>query len=169
MSKMSYSGCASRGSVAEISCNVAGSFPAMLAAAGEQGYRVAERCPVGSWQRCMLDAWLAGRRSTMYCSGCCRCSSRAVALGTSVLGSVLCHDVWCQVHAASWLGSQAWCSVEWCSARSTRHRGRAVGRSLFLLVVLMRSVLDGSVERMFAAWTALFYPNFFWPACSAIG
>ena len=48
MSKMSYSGSASRGSVAEISCNVAGPSPAMLAAVGEQGYRVAERCPVGS-------------------------------------------------------------------------------------------------------------------------
>ena len=45
MSQMSYSGC---GSVAEISCNVTGPSPAMLAAAGEQGYRVAERCPVGS-------------------------------------------------------------------------------------------------------------------------
>ena len=48
MSKMSYSGCASRGSVAEISCNVIGPSQAMLAAVGEQSYRVAERCPVGS-------------------------------------------------------------------------------------------------------------------------
>ena len=48
MSKMSYSGCVSFGSVAEISCNVTGPSPAMLAAVGEQGYRVAERCQVGS-------------------------------------------------------------------------------------------------------------------------
>ena len=45
---MSYSGCASRGSVAVISCNDTGPSPVMLAAVGEQGYRVAERCPVGS-------------------------------------------------------------------------------------------------------------------------
>ena len=44
MSKMSYSGCVSFGSVAEISCNVTGPSPAMLAAVGEQSYR----CPVGS-------------------------------------------------------------------------------------------------------------------------
>ena len=48
MSKMLYSGCASRGSVAEMCCNVNGPSPAMLAAVGEQSYRVAERCPVGS-------------------------------------------------------------------------------------------------------------------------
>ena len=35
--KMSYSGCAGRGSVAEISCNVTGPSPAMLAAAGRTG------------------------------------------------------------------------------------------------------------------------------------
>ena len=46
MSQMSYSGC---GSVAKFGCNVTGPSPAMLAAVGEQGYRVAERCPVGSW------------------------------------------------------------------------------------------------------------------------
>ena len=79
MSKMLYSGCASRGSVAEMCCNVNGPSPAMLAGLG----------------------------STVCCSGCCRCSSRVKALG-----SVLCRDVWCQVHAASWLGSQAWCSAE---------------------------------------------------------
>jgi hypothetical protein len=49
MSQMSYSGCGvSCGSVAKISCNVTGPSPAMLAAVGEQGYRVAERCLVGS-------------------------------------------------------------------------------------------------------------------------
>ena len=48
MSQMSYSGCASCGSVAEIGCNVTGPSPAMLAAVEEQGYCVAERCPVGS-------------------------------------------------------------------------------------------------------------------------
>ena len=73
--------------VAEISCNVTGPSPAMLAAVGEMCYREAERCPVGSGD-VVLDAWLAGRRSTVYCSGCCRCSSKAVALG-----SVLCRDV----------------------------------------------------------------------------
>jgi hypothetical protein len=35
-------------SVAEISCNFTGPSPAMLAAVGERGYRVAELCPVGS-------------------------------------------------------------------------------------------------------------------------
>jgi len=59
MSKMSYSGCASRGSVAEISCNVTGPSSAMLAAVGEQSCRVAERCLVGSgddvsWMRSWL-------------------------------------------------------------------------------------------------------------------
>jgi hypothetical protein len=44
MSQMSYSGC---GSVAKINCNVTGPSPAMLAAVGEQGYRVAESCLVG--------------------------------------------------------------------------------------------------------------------------
>ena len=48
MSKMSYSGCASRGSVAEMCCHVTGPSPAMLAAVGERSYRVAERGPVDS-------------------------------------------------------------------------------------------------------------------------
>ena len=63
MSKMSYSGCASHGSVAEMCCNVTGPSPAMLAAVGEQGYRVAERCPVGSWRRRTPEVWLADLRS----------------------------------------------------------------------------------------------------------
>ena len=143
---MSYSGCASRGSVAELCCNVTCSPPAMLAAVGEQGYRVVERFPVGCWRSRTPDAWLACLRSTVCCSGCCGCSSRVNALG-----SVVCRDVRCQVHVTSWLGSQACCSAERWSARSTRHRGRAVGRSLFLLVVLMCYLLYGIVEWMFAS------------------
>jgi len=48
--------------------------------------------------------------------------------------------------------SEAACFMEWCSTWSTRHRGQAAGRSVFLLdgqsayCILMCSLLDDSVE-----------------------
>jgi hypothetical protein len=127
---MSYSGC---GSVAEISRTVTGPSPAMLAAGGEQGYREAESCPVGSGQWRTLDAWLAGRRSTGITAAAVRCSYRdCVALGnvTAITPSL----------------NRRWLPV----VVYRRYVGLEVLATATLLACLECSVLDVSVECLFA-------------------
>jgi hypothetical protein len=60
------------------------------------------------------------------------------------------------------------CCAERSSARSMRHRGQAARHSLYLLYVSASTISSASVEWITTAWTALFYTDFCWPACSAI-
>jgi hypothetical protein len=79
---MSYSVC---GSVAEISRNVTGPSPAMLAAGGEPGYRVAESCPVGSFNDIH---WMHG--GLVVSPHCIAVAAADVVAGLCALGSVFC-------------------------------------------------------------------------------